>query len=310
MCELRLPDQLIGLAERRKISARDVRMLRSCMFGEQRLTRHEVESLLALDRSIDETCSSWDQLLIDAFANHLLGPLSGPQPVTKEDAEWFIHCISQKGVVERPALFEALLAVMEKTDTVPENLERLALHQVQLAVLSNRGPLAVAQNSWRPRAVAFEDVELIRRILFIAGGDEDQRISRMEAEFLLDLNDATISDQNDETWSDLFVRAIANHVVATSDEQRAGRFASLIMSAGVDEHNVWDVMVSSLRSLCSFNQLGAKRTFRLSQQAGNWLYERIRTDNRVDANERALLAFVERQTGSLPPHLRGFAEAA
>src|SRR5262249_42541730 len=64
--------------------------------------------------------------------------------------------------------------------------------------------------------VSEADVDLLRRILYGAGSDGNIAVTQAEAEVLFDIDEATADRDNDPAWTDLYVKAIANCVMAAS----------------------------------------------------------------------------------------------
>src|SRR5690606_5754163 len=57
------------------------------------------------------------------------------------------------------------------------------------------------------------DVEIIRAVVFAAGGDGSLTITRREADLLLDLNRQTSEKKNAAAWQKLFVEAVGHHLM-------------------------------------------------------------------------------------------------
>jgi hypothetical protein len=68
--------------------------------------------------------------------------------------------------------------------------------------------------SLQPGHVGKDEVDLLRRMLYAYGGSGNVAICRTEADVLFDINDATRTADNHPDWADLFVKAIANHLMA------------------------------------------------------------------------------------------------
>ncbi len=328
MSELNLPENLKEIAERARITGDDVRDLRMQFFGDHRIEKHEVEALLELDRRATEKCRTWQFLLTDAFVNYLVEQSPCGRDISVQEGEWFAACIAKDGVVDSPELFELLVTVMERAGNVPQKLERVALEQVSEAVLNNQGPVA-ALAEHDQQVICKSDVELIRRLLFSCGGDGGLAITRMEAEFLFNLNDKTISNQNDDAWSDLFVRAVGNHLMATLGDAVPRRDVCLVPGQDVSDQSFWSGFLShKLRWLHDamkpmhekLNDESAERNRRIAerrveaenvtQEEASWVADRIGADGTVHENERALLEFLREERGELPDNLKKIASAA
>ena len=78
-----------------------------------------------------------------------------------------------------------------------------------------------------PGVVGEAEVDLLRRILYAFGGDGNIAITRVEAEVLFAINDATAGADNDPSWNDLFVKAIANFVMCASGYEAPTREEAL-----------------------------------------------------------------------------------
>ena len=63
MGELMLAAPVAGLAEKGRITADDVRLLRGEVFRDGVVTRAEAESLIALHSSCTDRCADWQRLL-------------------------------------------------------------------------------------------------------------------------------------------------------------------------------------------------------------------------------------------------------
>lgn len=327
MSELKLSGSLMEIAGRGRITGDDVRYLRKEFFGDHKIEKHEVEALLALDRSAKEKCRTWQFLLTDAFVQYLIEQTPGSRDISETEGNWFASCIAKSGIVESPELFELLVKVMETADEVPQKLEKIALEQVAEAILKNQGPV-VTFTQHDQKVICKSDVQLIRRLLFSCGGDGSLAITRMEAEFLFDLNDKTVDCGNDESWSDLFVKAIGNHLLATLGDAVPHREISLASTEDDPDKSVWDSLIGNLRSVYraakplheELNHELGERNKRVAEQAamahviteqeGRWVAARIGADGTVHDNERALLEFLKEEHGQLPDYLEKLSAAA
>src|SRR5690606_11351061 len=83
-------------------------------------------------------------------------------------------------------------------------------------------------------AVSEDDVELMRRMLYAFGGSGNIAVTQPEAEVLFDINDATSELDNHPAWSDLFVKAVSNFLMASSGYQVPSRQEALRREAWLD----------------------------------------------------------------------------
>jgi hypothetical protein len=84
-----------------------------------------------------------------------------------------------------------------------------ALAQVLHGVITGEGPTTLGRIHYS-RCIDAQDTALIRRIL-LAGGERP--IGRTEADLLFDIHEAALDQADGGAFADLFVRAIAHHVL-------------------------------------------------------------------------------------------------
>ena len=186
----------------------------------------------------------------------------------------------------------------------------------------------------RPRAaIGAGDVAILRKALHAPAGDGSLLVTRREAELLFALNEATGAGENDPAWRDFFVRAIANHllnpmdapVTPTQDEavrrekwlsdrgsvgQLLSGVGSAIARGDIPIAKVWEELdpfgVAQARKDAAAEDRATR--VRLSREQvdadeAKWVAERILRDGAIDENERALLAFLKKESPSVDPSL-------
>ncbi|MGL4101625.1 hypothetical protein ACSX02_12290, partial [Staphylococcus epidermidis] len=58
-----------------------------------------------------------------------------------------------------------------------------------------------------------DEVLIIRRIIYVKGGESGFGVGREEANWLFELNDAVSGQNNSPNWGQLFIEAISKHVL-------------------------------------------------------------------------------------------------
>jgi hypothetical protein len=171
---------------------------------------------------------------------------------------------------------------------------------------------------------------MLRRILYAYGGDGNIAITRSEAEVLFDINDLTSESENHPAWSELFVKAIANFMMAASGytpptrdvvlkrekwlEQRDGMagLMSKMMSAGLksafDIYARDDVSVQQQRADDLAKDVSLSE--RITEEEAEWVKNRIGRDGKIHENERALIEFVKEHSPDIHPSLTALIERA
>jgi hypothetical protein len=309
----------------KQITAEHVQALRRSIYNDGAAEAGEVKRLFMMDEAAAEHDPSWCELFAEAVADYLVDQVEPRGYVSGENAEWLISCIAEDGVVKTATELEVLLKVLEKAQSSPDRLVAFALDQVKKAVVEGAGPLARG-GTLTPGRVGREEVELIRRILYAFGGDGNIAVTRAEAEILFDINDATADADNDPAWSDLFMKAVANFMMAASGYALPTRQEALRREDWLDSPagGIGDffgrMAAGGLRGVLeayrqpSTEEAWAARNARVAAETATaeivtaeeaeWLARRMGRDGMLHANEKALLRFIRDEAPAVHPSLR------
>lgn len=244
--------------------------------------------------------------------------------VDKANARWLIAMISRDDLLWGDTELETLLQVLDKAASCPQFLEDFVLEAVRKSVIEGEGPTRRGM-SLQPGQITAGEIDVLRRTLYAVGGPANIGIDRREAELLFDINDAMLDAEPNPEWSDLFVKAIANHVMTLSGYEPPSREEALRRERWLDEENAGvaslfgRMMQSGWRDILAAytppqerrlaDQL-AREAEAVSQGEAEWLRERIMRNGRVCENQKALLAFLKAEAPSIHPALSGLAAKA
>nr|WP_287083843.1 hypothetical protein [Mesorhizobium sp.] len=315
-----------GLASKNRITAEDVVMLRREVFGDGVVTRGEAEALFALDATAKDKCAQWPDFFIEAVTDFIVHQEKPAGYISQDNADWLVRAISRDGMVDSRTELELLVHVLEKAKSSPNGLCAYALEQVAHAVIDGKGSL-MHDGKLVPGLIAKAEVELLRRILYAHGGDGNIAITRAEAEMLFKINERTAAADNDPSWNDLFVKAIANFVMCSAGyeapmrdvalrrdsffeqaEPGIGSFFGRMVSGGLagimeaycapgDIESEWESKNKAAEAL-------ARRAETIDASEAKWLAERIGRDRPLRENERALLTLIKHASPEIHPVLK------
>lgn len=318
-------DVLADVVASKRITAGDVTELRRSIYHDGVAEAGEVEKLFKIDEAASERDPAWPQFFIEAVVDYLVEQVEPHGYVSEANADWLVDRIGRDGVVKTATELELLVKVLERAKSSPERLVGFALHQVKEAVVDGKGPLAFGRHLTSGR-IGRPEVDLIRRILYAFGGDGNVAITRAEADALFDINDHTAEAENDPAWTDLFVKAIANFMMAASGYAVPTRPEALRREEWLDSSSggVGDFFSSmaagGLRGIiAAYKQPGtegawAERNARkqaaiasaevVTAKEAEWLSRRIGRDGVLHDNEKALLRFIHDEAPSVHPSLK------
>ncbi|MBZ9812531.1 hypothetical protein [Mesorhizobium sp. CA7] len=331
MGELIMSAPVAGLISKNKITVEDVTMLRREVFADGVVSRGEAEALFALDQTARDKCGEWAPFFVEAVTDYIVHQEKPEGYISEQNADWLVRTVSRDGMVDGRTELELLVHVLEEARSSPSELSAYVLEQVAHAVIDGKGPL-MHGGSLVPGHIAKAEVDLLRRILYAYGGDGNIAISKAEAEVLFRINDRTAAADNDPSWSDLFVKAIANYVMCSTgyepptrevalrhenflDEAAPtlGGFFSRMVSGGFaaileayhspgDIEAEWEARNRAAEAL-------ARRAETIDASEAEWLAERVGGGQRpLRDNERALLTLIKHAAPEIHPTLKPLLE--
>lgn len=311
------------------ISERDVRHLRREVFQDGIVSQLEADAVFSLNDAIETKCPEWNEFFVEAMTDYTVLQAEPRGYVSNANAQWLVNRISHDGVVDSASELELLVRVLAKANDCPTALASFALAQIAYAVIEGEGPLARGMQLTKG-VIGEPEVELLRTVLYAAGGANGLSISKQEAEILFDLNERTDATRNNTAWQDLFVRATANYLMAVSaycapsrsealarqewledtDEDVTGMLSGIVGGMGkiFTEGFFDDVFTSShvqmeraWHSKNTAKEAAMQTAEAIDSAEANWLVERIKRDGTINANEKALLAFIRKESHLVDP---------
>lgn len=304
------------IGTRGKITAEDVISLRQSVFGDMRVCPDEAMSLFNLMQKRLPACAEWPEFFIEAMTDYTVNQAEPHGYVDKANARWLIAMVSRDNETWSDTELELLVNVMDKAKSSPDFLEAFILKTVCTAVITGKGPTRRGLQL-EAGSIGAGEVDVLRRVLYAAGGAGNMAISRTEAEMLFDINDATLKGKNDPAWRDLFVKAIASHVMTVSGYEPPSREEALRREKWLDDDSV-DVaglfgrMMSGWRDAFTAHtppqeqrlaDVLARESEHVSAVEVHWLRERILRNGQVCENQKALLAFLKSESPQIHPAL-------
>ncbi len=303
------------MAALKTITPQDVLDMRRAKYNDMNISAAEMEALFAVaETAAPDSCIEWTHFFAEAGVDFLVHQQEPEGYLSEANATWLLDRITRDGKVCVRSELELLVRVLERSRQVPAGLVTFALQQVSDAVLHGDGPLAYGGNL-KPGVITKEEVDLVRRIIHAMGDDSNIGIDQEEAEMLFVMNDHSVHAENDPSWNDLFVRAIANYVVGNSrpaapsaDDQRRWKAAmddqsTLVERLARSTPKNWTNTISrsvfgkrepddaGIRNMVYEAQTRAAETVTSAEAV--WLAEKINKDGDLHKNEQDLLNFIK-----------------
>lgn len=314
----------------------DVLRLRSAFYSDGTISAEEAETLFQLNEVCSIQDQSWPEFFVEAVTDYLVNQAEPEGYLMADDAKRLIARVSKDDCIARKTELDLIVNVLDKSRWSPVSLSGFALKQVKRAVVDGDGPLRAGQVAEKGK-ITEPEVELVRRILYAFGGDGNIAVTRPEAEVLFDINDAIANPQANPAWTDLFVKAVANVVMAASGQAVPSREEAMRRDAWLETRgenspqSLLAAMVTSsldaVRDAYQDQSTEERALTRLEHQRIEiitneqitqaevaWLCERIGRDGRLTPNEAALIAYLKKESPNIHPDLQAavdrLAEAA
>jgi len=316
------------------VSADDVLTLRQQVFKDGVVDKAEIGQLLALAERAPDGDPAWTAFFGEAAGDYYLREEIPHDYITEREFLDLKLSVTQYGETVTPLVLSMLIKLMQDATATPPLMNDFVCDQIKRQ-LSERGRAA----SDNEPSITAQDVVIIRNFLFAAGGDGNAAVTQKEATLLFDLNDMTLSSGNDPSWSELFIKAISNHLMAhigytppsredalaqwewVNDQSvNVGGFFNRMASGGMDA--VRDLYArdkakgaqaskgSAYDSILQSREHKIREAGKLTETEADWLADRIGRDGIVDDNELALLAYMRELEGELPEKLQSLLSRA
>ncbi|TRD11310.1 hypothetical protein FGU71_05245 [Erythrobacter insulae] len=193
------------------VSPEELLGLRRQGWGDGIITREEAEALFAINNVLSDRDPAWCDFFVEAIGEYVLNAAQPRLQCSPEEAEWLIAQVDHDGVVESMVELETLVRIVERAENVPDALKNYVLGQIENEVLTGTGPTRCG-GELSSVHISEAEVKILRRVIFSSGGYGPAAVSRFDAELLLRLKNATLANDNDPSWGDLFVDGITNHL--------------------------------------------------------------------------------------------------
>lgn len=297
------------------IDPAEVLALRQAGWADGRIDPEEAESLFLANEQLRAPDAEWASLFVEALSNFVVNTVEPHGYVDQAMADELVSRVDRDGKVDSLAELELLVRVLEISSSTPASLKAYVLRQIEAAVLSGEGPTRAG--ALDPKAINEAECDLLRRAIFAAGGDRPAAVSKAEAELLFRIKDATLYEVNAPQWQTLFVQGVANYLLGFGGTEplsveRARELDRFMVSEGAGIGGFLGRMLSSKPDFNGFGSLlgsedeadylaerndeaAVAQVFSIDEKA--WLHDRLEADEELDELEKALIAFIDSETG-------------
>ncbi len=309
--------ELAKIGAKGYVTAEDVLVLRRGVFKDGIVSPAELDALFMLGERAPEGDREWPMFFEEAAADFYLREEEPQGYLTDVEFATLRARVTRDGEGASPLELRLMIKLLETAVATPPAMAAFVADQLKRSILTGR----------LRKGVTKEDTELVRRFIFAKGGEANVAVTRAEAELLFDINDANAGAPNDPAWTEFFVKAIANHLMshfsyAPQAREEARRQHAFMTDRSADVGGFFKRMVAG--GLSGFKgdgkSLQAERNEQRERDAAiaekitpaeaDWLADRIGRDGRLMESERALVDYMKKLGGELPPKLKALVDRA
>ena len=294
------------------LTAEEILSLRGAVWRYGTLDPDEAEALFLANEACADPSPEWTEFFVEALGEFIVNTVPPKGYVDQDMGDELIARIDRDGRVETMAELELLVRVLETASSTPASLKAYALCQIEAAVIEGDGP--TRHGALEPRGINAVEAALLRRTIFSAGGDRPAAVSRAEAEMLFRIKDAALHEVNAPEWEALFVQGIANYLLGFGGHEplshgRAVELEAFMNSEGAGVGGFLGRMLTAKPDVSGFGSLlsdapvesdwaeEAEQAAVLEEAEADWLRDRLDADEELDDLEKALIAFIDAETG-------------
>ena len=299
-----------------RISADEILELRRLGWADGKIGPDEAEELFAANDACTLPTSEWCDFFVEALSHFIVETVPPASYIDDEMGDELIARIDRDGRVGSMAELELLVRVLEVANNAPDRLKAYALKQVEEAVLHGDGP--TRHGVLTPKGINEAECALLRRLIFARAGDRPAGVSQREAEMLFRIKDAALYEVNAPAWETLFVQGVANFLLGFGGDEPLSAQRAIELEAFMNKEGegVGGFLGRVLTSKPTFggafaSLLGdsepdngveayddkAEAAAVLEPGEADWLSDMLEADEELDEHEKALIAFIDAETG-------------
>ena len=179
----------------------EVQVIRERLYENGVIDRDEADFFFKVNDTVTgiRNDAFWGSLFVDALTEHFLNDTKSPGSIDSVKSQYIIRKISKDGKVDDLEL-RLLVNIISKAKTCPMELINFAMEAMKARIL-------------RDGFIEDYEVEMVQKLVYGIGGNNNGGIDRIKINFLFDLNDKAAGMLNSPAWKDLFVEAIGKHVL-------------------------------------------------------------------------------------------------
>ncbi len=285
-----------------QVTPEEIQVLRQLGWADGKMDPDEAEALFAIHDSLVDPNREWCDFFVEALSNFIVNTVKPQGHVDQEMADELIARIDRDGRLNSLAELELLVRVLEIATSAPAMLRSYALQQIELSVEQGEGP--TRHGDLGGDGINSTEVDLLRRLIFPARRAGAATVCSAEVDMLFRIKDATLYEANARQWQALFVQGVASYLLGFANSEalsteRAHELEAFMHNQGAEIGGFLSRIVTR-DGADAFGSLlnNAEVEMPDLEEGADWLRHQLEADEELDELEKALIAFIDAETGA------------
>lgn len=314
-----------AIVARGRINANEVATMRRAFNEDGLITEAEAAALFRIEKATTANDASWPGFFVEAVTDFIVQQTEPEGYLTAANADWVLAHLATNACEPSKTELDLLVNIMDRARWTPTRLSRFALDAIARAIQTDTADWRIATSNG-PGTISDAEVETLRRILYAFAGDGSIAVTREEAEALIAIEESLKDGAATPAWTDLFVKALANVVMAASGyacptreealhaeawlKRRGDMSPAAFLTAMVTSNlsQIWDSYHVQSPEERALERLERQRIEIITNEEitppeAEWLAERLSREDRLTPTKRAFLEWLKREQPVLHPAL-------
>jgi len=207
-----LADALRATANLQNVTENVHQKLQHLLYRSMPLSQSLVDEILETHRRMPAKDRLWTDFFLEALSDFFLTRKGDQVYLTDTAEERLFEAAGDENPITDPGFRHLLLRLLLRATKVSNRFQRQVLDMVQHHLMHDEQRLLIDLPR-QPGTIDIVDLQLIRKLVYGAGGQYDRPIDQSTVNFLIELDQPSFTVIDQEAWRRFFRKAMSLHLV-------------------------------------------------------------------------------------------------
>jgi hypothetical protein len=218
---------LRALVERQEVTEDDIDGLRRTLYRLAPLEPEQAAQVLDAHRHMPDAATLWIEFFVEALADYFLTRQGNEIVLAAREEDLLLDAAGERAPIVDAGHRRLLLRLLLRATRVSERYQRLVFDMVRHHLAHDRRRLLIDLPR-EPGTVDLVDLQLIRKLIFGAGGHDAEKVARAPVALLLEIDRTIAAITDPDAFGHLLERVLPLHLALGPGDGPA-------VEAGVDQ---------------------------------------------------------------------------